>query len=171
MDYKSKLKIWYVLFWSYYGPGLLDLNRTIKGRPQDVVSRLGHCSKSILLLSSSGLGWNVLLTGVVYLMIDTYNYFFIPMWRWNYWFIYYSIAQDFFLSIKFLFLEKQWSRGALRKMCSENMQQIYRRKPIPKCDFNKVALKLHFGEIVLSYKQSLALITSFMNKLNFYSRK
>ena len=27
-------------------------------------------------------------------------------------------------------------------MCSENMLQIYRSTPIPKCDFNKVALHL-----------------------------
>ena len=33
----------------------------------------------------------------------------------------------------------QPSRYVLRKNCSENMQQIYRRTPIPKCDFNKVA--------------------------------
>ena len=26
-----------------------------------------------------------------------------------------------------------------RKRCSENMQQIYRRTPVPKIDFNKVA--------------------------------
>ena len=31
--------------------------------------------------------------------------------------------------------------AALRKRCSENMQQTYRRTPIPKCDFNKVACK------------------------------
>ena len=30
-------------------------------------------------------------------------------------------------------------RGVSRKRCSENMQQIYRRTPMPKCDFNKVA--------------------------------
>ena len=35
--------------------------------------------------------------------------------------------------------EKQPSRGDLMKRCSENMQQIYRRKALPKCDFNKVA--------------------------------
>ena len=29
------------------------------------------------------------------------------------------------------------------KSCSENMQQIYRRTPMPKCNFNKVALLLH----------------------------
>ena len=33
------------------------------------------------------------------------------------------------------------------KRYSENMQQIYRRTPMPKCDFNKVAL--HFIEITL----------------------
>ena len=43
--------------------------------------------------------------------------------------------------------KKQVSRGVLRKRCSENMQQIYRRTPMPKCDFNKVALQL-FAEIV-----------------------
>ena len=35
--------------------------------------------------------------------------------------------------------QKQPPRGALRKSCSENMQQIYWRTPKPKCDFNKVA--------------------------------
>ena len=38
---------------------------------------------------------------------------------------------------------KQPSRGVLRKKCSENMQQIYRRTPMLKCDFNKVALQLY----------------------------
>ena len=27
--------------------------------------------------------------------------------------------------------------------CSENMQQIYRRTPMSKCDFNEVALQLY----------------------------
>ena len=34
-------------------------------------------------------------------------------------------------------------QGVLRKRCSKNMQQIYRRTPIPKCDFNKVAKQLY----------------------------
>ena len=29
------------MFWSYHGPGRLDQNRTIRGRPRDIVSRLG----------------------------------------------------------------------------------------------------------------------------------
>ena len=29
------------------------------------------------------------------------------------------------------------------KRGSENMQKIYRRKPMPKCDFNKVAKQLY----------------------------
>ena len=35
-------------------------------------------------------------------------------------------------------VQKQPSRGVLKKRCSENMTQIYRRTPMPKCDFNKV---------------------------------
>ena len=30
-------------------------------------------------------------------------------------------------------LQYQLPRGVLKKTCSENMQQIYRRTPIPKC--------------------------------------
>ena len=29
-----------------------------------------------------------------------------------------------------------------KEKCSENMQQIYQRTPMPKCDFNKVAIEL-----------------------------
>ena len=42
-------------------------------------------------------------------------------------------------------------RGVLRKRCSENIQQMYRRTPMPKCDFNNfieittTLLKSHFG--------------------------
>ena len=39
--------------------------------------------------------------------------------------------------------QKQPPRGVPRKKCYENMQQIYRRTPMPKCDFNKVPLQLY----------------------------
>ena len=35
--------------------------------------------------------------------------------------------------------QKHPLRGVPRKRCSENMQQIYSRTPMPKCDFNKIA--------------------------------
>ena len=39
-------------------------------------------------------------------------------------------------SLKFFTLiQKQPYRSILRKRCSENMQQIYRRTPMPKCNF------------------------------------
>ena len=38
--------------------------------------------------------------------------------------------------------QKQPSKSVLRKRCSENIRQIYRRTPMPKFDFNKVALHL-----------------------------
>ena len=43
--------------------------------------------------------------------------------------------------------QKQPSRSVLRKRCSKNRQQIYRRTPMSKCEFNK----LHFGMGVLLY--------------------
>ena len=53
------------------------------------------------------------------------------------------------LKIYLLNNQKQPSRGVLRESCFQNMQQIYRRTPIPKCDFNKVAVQLI--EITLRY--------------------
>ena len=43
-----------------------------------------------------------------------------------------------------LYLQKQSSRGVPMKMCSENVQQFYKRTPIPKCNFNKIALQLYY---------------------------
>ena len=39
-------------------------------------------------------------------------------------------------------IQKHPSRGDLKKKRPENVQQIYRRAPMPKCDFNKVAKQL-----------------------------
>ena len=47
--------------------------------------------------------------------------------------------------------QKQPSRGVLGKRCSENMQQIYRRTPMPKYDFNKVAKQSNFIEITFRH--------------------
>ena len=41
--------------------------------------------------------------------------------------------------------QKQPPRGVPRKRWSENIQQIYRRTPMPKCDFNNVALQLYWN--------------------------
>ena len=38
---QNYLKTWFVLFWSYYGPGRFDQSRTIRGHPPDAVCRLG----------------------------------------------------------------------------------------------------------------------------------
>ena len=45
----------------------------------------------------------------------------------------------------YFYIEKQPSRGVLSKRCSENMLQIYRKTPMPKCDFNKVAKQLYWN--------------------------
>ena len=41
--------------------------------------------------------------------------------------------------------QKQPPTGVLKKRCSENMQQIYRRTPMPKSDFNYVAFQLYWN--------------------------
>ena len=51
--------------------------------------------------------------------------------------------------VRQVIIRKQPPRGVPRKRCSENMQQIYRRTPMPKCDFNKVAS--NFIEIALPH--------------------
>ena len=38
--------------------------------------------------------------------------------------------------------QMQPSRDVIKKRCSWNMQQVYKRAPMPKCDFNKVAKHL-----------------------------
>ena len=40
--------------------------------------------------------------------------------------------------------------SVFRKICSENMQQMNRRTPMSKCDFNKVAEQLNWGRIELA---------------------
>ena len=59
------------------------------------------------------------------------------------------------MSLVWIFYEmqKQPSIGVLMKRCSENIQQIDKRTPMPKCDFNKVAKQLcwnHISACVLS---------------------
>ena len=45
--------------------------------------------------------------------------------------------------------KKQPSRYVLKKTCSKKMQQIYRRSPMPKCDFNKIALRQRCSHVNL----------------------
>ena len=51
-----------------------------------------------------------------------------------------EIFKQGYEAVNSVFTQKQSPRGAPRKRCSKNMQQFYRRTPMPKCDFNKVAL-------------------------------
>ena len=56
----------------------------------------------------------------------------------------------------------------LQKRCSEGMQQIYRRTPMPKCDFNKVAKQLYWNHPsawVFSYKFAAYLQNTFSQEL------
>ena len=53
-------------------------------------------------------------------------------------------------------------KGVLRKSCSENMQEIYRRTPMPKCNFNKVASQLCWNH-TLSWVLCCKFATYFQN--------
>ena len=56
---------------------------------------------------------------------------------------------------------KQSSAGVLVKRYCRNMQQIYRRRSKPKCDFNKVAVQIRsFHWSVFSHIQSEHLVLS-----------
>ena len=58
--------------------------------------------------------------------------------------IFFSVINKITRTIKIInYIRTQPSRGALKKSCSENMQQIYRRTPMRKCNFNKVARQLY----------------------------
>ena len=48
----------------------------------------------------------------------------------------------FFPFCSLLLNQKQLTRGVLSKSHSENMQQIYKRTPMPKCVFNKVTIEI-----------------------------
>ena len=56
------------------------------------------------------------------------------------------------------YLNKQQKRplsGVLGKRCSENMQQIHRRTPMPKCDFNKVAA-INFNKFAAYFQNTFS---------------
>ena len=61
----------------------------------------------------------------------------------------FQICQSLCLYLPYVYIlyfgliNKQPFRGVLRKKCSEDMQQNYRRTPMLKFDFNKVALQLY----------------------------
>ena len=68
------------------------------------------------------------------------------------------------------------SGGVLRKKYSKNMQQMYRRTPTPKCNFNKVAKELYwnytsawvFSRKFLAYFRNIALSKNTSGRLLLY---
>ena len=52
-----------------------------------------------------------------------------------------SVQDNWFL--EYLDISKAANQRCSSKRCSEIIQQIYRRAPMPKCDFNKIALNIY----------------------------
>ena len=67
-------------------------------------------------------------------------------------------------------IQKQSSRGVLRKRYSENMQQIYRRAPMPSCDFNKVVSQLYWNHTSawVSYCKFAAYFQNIFYQINLW---
>ena len=84
-----------------------------------------------------------------------------------------------YMRLDMLPLKKQPPRGVTRKRCPENMQQISRGTPTPKCDFSKVALhfvSLHCGTFLsehfmkCSFRDVSWNIKTFMKYFTFVSK-
>ena len=58
-----------------------------------------------------------------------------------------KVKKLFVKTILWLVISRRSPPGVLWKRCSENMQQICRRTPMPKCDFNEVALQFYWNHI------------------------
>ena len=61
-------------------------------------------------------------------------------------------------------IHKQPPRGVLNKRCSQNMQQIYRRTPMPKCVLNKVVYSNHTSAWVFSCRFSAYFQNTFFSE-------
>ena len=70
----------------------------------------------------------------------------------------------------FLLWARKCRLGILQNRCFEDIRQIYRRTPIPKCDFNKFAQQLYWNYTsiwVLSCKFAAYFQTTFFYKNTF----
>ena len=61
-----------------------------------------------------------------------------------------------------IYVQKQPPRAVPRKRCSENIQQIYRRTPVPECGLNKVAKQLYWNR-TSAWVFSSKFVTYFQN--------
>ena len=74
-----------------------------------------------------------------------------------------SVSLCYCLNNKSIF-QKHPPRGVPRKRCSEYIQEIYRRTPMPKCDFNKVALQFYWNDtLALAWAFSCKFAAYFQN--------
>ena len=77
----------------------------------------------------------------------TYNFYYIALilkvFSSNYRTSWHTKLYSTTTKITLLKIQKQPYRGVLKRRCSESMQQVYKRTPMPGYDFNKVALQLY----------------------------
>ena len=89
-----------------------------------------------------GFWWVLMVCFLMLIVITTWYQQYLLSWILLYYSCLVSTMPLLFSADVVKEYQKHPSRGVLRKRYFENMQQIYRRTPMPKCDFTKVALNL-----------------------------
>ena len=98
------------------------------------------CSTVLLIVSPLSTPKYTLLTYWQRLIYSIYR-----CWRTHTWKVSWKSKWSSTKNPPFLKSQKQLCRGVLTKTCSENMQLICRKTPMPKRDFNKVTFQFHWN--------------------------
>ena len=127
------------------------------------------CSTVLLIVSPLSTPKYTLLTYWQRLIYSIYR-----CWRTHTWKVSWKSKWSSTKNPPFLKSQKQLCRGVLTKTCSENMQLICRKTPMPKRDFNKVTFQFHWNCIsacVFSCKFAHIFRTPFQNTFGWLHLK
>ena len=92
-----------------------------------------------------GFWWVLMVCFLMLIVITTWYQQYLLSWILLYYSCLVSTMPLLFSADVIKEYQKHPSRGVLRKRYFENMQQIYRRTAMPKCDFTKVALQPYWN--------------------------
>ena len=102
----------------------------------------------------SCIGFTFFFTLMIFEIFSLFKTYASIFWTWAMWqefSVILNTTDVLTMSSAWSLNQKQPSWGVLRKRCSENMQQIYRRTPMSTYNFNKVAWLCNFIKIALRH--------------------
>ena len=115
----------------------------------DSISDMVMFQRSVLFLQISCFVTHVVFADMLFFSMQVVFKFhlliYCPQYIYLVIHIYLGYSWRVIILLTLVTIQNQPSRGFLRKRCTENMQEIYRRTPIPKCDFNKVTKQLYWN--------------------------